>query len=284
VPAAASAAISYGRSPAAGETRGMQVMSQRTAIVTGSSSGMGAATAILLAKRGWNVTVNAVRSLERAEAVAKQCIDAGGRAIVAAGDVSEDADCRRIVSETTKAFGRLDALVNNAGATKFCALSNLDGLTSEDFQRLTAVNVAGPFMMARAAAPALRQSGRGAIVNVSSNAGLTGFGSSIAYAASKAALNTLTLSLARVLAPEIRVNAVAPGFTITPWHGKGMSSDRIGQITDHFRATVPLKRDTTAEDIADTILCFIEGASGVTGQIIVVDSGSHLHVNAPPPR
>jgi len=259
-------------------------MSQRTAIVTGSSSGMGAATAILLAKRGWNVTVNAARSLKEAEAVAKQCEAAGGKAIVAAGDVSQDADCRRIVDETTKAFGRLDALVNNAAITKFCALANLDGLTADDFQRMTAVNVVGPFQMARAAAPALRQSGHGTIVNVSSNAGLTGVGSSIAYAASKAALNTLTLSLSRVLAPEIRVNAVAPGFTITPWHGKGMSNEQVASVTTHFRTTVPLKRSTTADDVADAILWFVEGAAGVTGQLVVVDSGNHLHVNSPPRR
>jgi NAD(P)-dependent dehydrogenase (short-subunit alcohol dehydrogenase family) len=259
-------------------------MSQQTAIITGSSSGMGAATAVLLAARGWNVTVNAARSLKEAEAVAKQCTDGGSGAIVVAGDVSEDADCRRVVSETMKAFGRLDALVNNAAVTKYCALSNLDGLCSEDFQRMTAVNVAGPFMMARAAAPALRQSGHGAIVNVTSNAGLTGVGSSIAYAASKAALNTLTLSLARALAPEIRVNAVAPGFTVTPWHSKGMSDEAVANLTAHFRTTAPLKRNTTAEDIANTILWFIEGASGVTGQIVVVDSGNHLHTNAPPAR
>lgn len=259
-------------------------MAQRTAIVTGSSSGVGAATALMLAKRGWNVTVNAARSLKEAEAVARQCEAAGAKAIVVAGDVSQDADCRRIVEETTKAFGRLDALVNNAGITKFCALPNLDGLTADDFLRLTAVNVVGPFQMARAAAPALRLTGHGSVVNVTSNAGLSGVGSSIAYAASKAALNTLTLSLARVLAPEIRVNAVAPGFTITPWHAKGMSSEQVASVTTHFRTTVPLKRNTTADDVAEAILWFVEGATGVTGQLVVVDSGNHLHVNSPPRR
>jgi 3-oxoacyl-[acyl-carrier protein] reductase len=259
-------------------------MSQRTVIITGSSSGMGAATAVMLAKRGWNVTVNACRSLKEAEAVAAQCAAAGGRAIVVPGDVSLDADCRRIVAEATNAFGRVDVLVNNAAVTKYCPLPNLEGLSSEDFQRMTAVNVVGPFQMARAAAPVLRQSSRGAIVNVTSNAGLTGVGSSIAYAVSKAALNTLTLSLARALAPEIRVNAVAPGFTITPWHSKGMSNEAVASITAHFRATVPLKRDTTADDVANAILWFIEGAPGVTGQVIVVDSGNHLHTNVPPPR
>jgi 3-oxoacyl-[acyl-carrier protein] reductase len=259
-------------------------MSQRTAIITGSSSGMGAATAVMLAKRGWNVTVNASRSLKEAEAVAAQCAATGARAIVVAGDVSLDADCQRVVAETTKAFGGVDALVNNAAVTKYCPLPKLEGLSSEDFQRMTAVNVVGPFQMARAAAPALRRSSCGAIVNVSSNAGLTGVGSSIAYAVSKAALNTLTLSLARVLAPEIRVNAVAPGFTITPWHSKGMSNEAVASITAHFRATVPLRRDTTADDVASAILWYIEGAPGVTGQVIVVDSGNHLHTNVPPSR
>ena len=259
-------------------------MSQRTAIVTGSSSGMGAATALMLAKRGWNVTLNAARSVKEAEAVAKQCEAGGGKAIVVQGDVSQDADCRRIVAETTNAFGRLDALVNNAAMTKFCAMANLDGLTVNDFQRLTAINVAGPFQMARAAAPALRQSGHGAIVNVSSNSGITGVGSSIAYAASKGALNTLTLSLARVLAPEIRVNAVVPGFTVTPWHSKGMSTEAIASITAHYRTSAPLKRSTTADDVADAVVWFVDGAPGVTGQLVVVDSGNHLHVNAPPRR
>lgn len=259
-------------------------MSERTVIVTGSSSGMGAATAVMLARRGWNVTLNAARSVKEAEAVAQQCQAAGSKAIVVPGDVSQDADCRRIVAETTKAFGRLDALVNNAGMTKFCALPNLDGLGAEDFLRLTAVNVVGPFQMARAAAPALRQSGHGAVVNVSSNAGITGVGSSIAYAASKGALNTLTLSLARVLAPEIRVNAVAPGFAVTPWHAKGMNGEQIARITEHYRTTQPLKRDTTADDVAETVVWFIEGAHGVTGQLVVVDSGNHLHVNSPPRR
>lgn len=256
-----------------------------TAIVTGASSGIGAATAVMLAKLGWNVTVNAARSIDRAGEVAKECEAAGAKVIIVGGDVSKDEDCRRIASETEKAFGGIDALVNNAGMTKFCPLTDLEGLSADDFLRMTSVNVVGAFQMSRACAPALRRSmtGRAAIVNVTSNAALTGLGSSIAYSASKGALSTLTLSLARALAPDIRVNAVAPGFTLTPWHTKGMSEQRIDAVADHYERTNPLKRNVTPDDVAETIVALIRSAPSTTGQTLLVDGGDHLHTNAAPP-
>jgi 3-oxoacyl-[acyl-carrier protein] reductase len=258
----------------------------RAAIVTGSATGIGAATAKALAARGWHVLVNASKNVRDAEAVARACADLAGpfgaKVALCMADVAEDADCRRMADQAVRTFGRLDALVNNAAITKFVAMANLDGLTAEDFLRLAHVNVAGTFQMTRACVPALRASGQGAVVNISSNSALTGAGSSIAYAASKGAVNTLTLSLARVLAPEIRVNAVLPGFTNTPWHGKGMSPDRVGRVAEHYRATSALRALTEAEDVADAVLWFIEGAGKVTGQMVVVDAGNHLHVNSPP--
>ncbi len=255
----------------------------RTAIVTGSSSGMGAATALKLAGRGWNVVLNAVNSVKDAEAVAGECEKAGGKAIVAPGDVSDDAVCRRIAAAALKTFGRIDALVNNAAITKAVPAANMEGLSGEDFARLFAVNVTGPFQMIRACLPQLRAA-KGAVVNVSSNAGVTGQGSSVAYSASKGALNTMTLSLARALAPDVRVNAVLPGFTETPWHGRYIGADNAKHVADHFRATSTLKRNTSPEDIADAVVWFIEGAKSSTGQLLLVDAGLHLHINAPPPR
>lgn len=255
----------------------------RTAIVTGSATGIGAATAQLLAKRGWNIVINTSRNMVDAETVARACTEAGGQAIVAQGDVAVDADCRRVVEVATRRWGRLDALVNSAAITKFCAVNNLEGLEAADFQRIMGVNLVGAFQMARACAPSLRASGQGVIVNVSSNAAVTGLGSSIAYSVSKGALNTLTLSLARALAPDVRVNAVMPGFTLTPWQSRSMSPQRLGQVIAHHRTTSPLRRATSAEDVAAAIIGFIDGSLAMTGQFVMVDSGNFLQANLPPP-
>ena len=160
------------------------------AIITGSATGIGAATARALAAAGCRVAVNYTRSRDEAEATAAACRAAGADAITVRADVADDTDCRRLVAETMDAFGRLDVLVNSAGITKFVSGSDLDGLSAEDFQRIYAVNAIGPYQMARAAAPHLKAQGKGAVVNVSSTAGIFGSGSSIAYAMSKAALNT----------------------------------------------------------------------------------------------
>ena len=170
------------------------------------------------------------------------------------GDVSRDEDCRKIVAAAAP-WGRLDALINNAGTTKHVAHGNLDGLSAEDFQRLFGVNTIGPFQMVRAARGLLeagaKASGRAsAVVNVSSVAGISGIGSSIAYAASKGALNTITFSLARALAPLIRVNTVCPGYIDTPWFTKGRGEEAARQVRDSVIARVPLKVASSADDIA----------------------------------
>ena len=246
----------------------------KVAIVTGASSGIGAATALELSKRGWSVAVNYARSADEAGQVAARCRDA----IAIQADVADDAGCRALVQTTLDKWGRLDALVNNAGTTKFVDHADLDGLDADDFLRIYRVNVVGPFQMTRAAAPALKAS-RGAIVNVSSVASQLGIGSSVAYASSKAALNAMTYSLARSLGPEVRVNAVCPGLVETPWH-EGLGDERVHQMAAHYASTVPLKDHARPEDIADAILWLIEGARQVTGEAIFVDGGLHIT----PPR
>ena len=226
----------------------------RVAIVTGSASGIGAATAIELARRGWRVVVNYANSAAGAQQGVDQCVQAG-----------------------ITQWGRLDALVNNAGTTKFVAHANLDGLSAEDFQLIYATNVIGPFQMTRAAASALKDSGRGAVVNVSSVAALLGTGSSIAYAASKGALNTMTRSLARVLGPTVRVNAVSPGFVDTPWMVAGHGGpEKYKQRAEHYSSLVPLKNTCLPADVADTIVWLIEGAPKTTGDNIYIDAGMHM--------
>jgi 3-oxoacyl-[acyl-carrier protein] reductase len=247
----------------------------KVAIVTGSSSGVGAATAKLLASKGCHVTVNYASSADAAKAVAAECESFGVGALVCQANVAEDSDCRKLVDETLAKFGRLDALVNNAGTTKFVPHHKLDGLEKDDFFDIYGVNVVGPYQMVRAAEQALRGSGAASVVNVASIAGVRGIGSSIAYAASKGALLTMTKSLARVMGPEIRVNAVCPGFIQGEWLEKGMG-DNYHKFKNSLEAVTPLKLTCTAETVADSIVAFIEGHSVVTGQHIILDGGHYL--------
>lgn len=251
------------------------------AIVTGSASGLGAATAAILARDGARLIVNYSSSKKEAEETADLCRSAGGDVIVVQGDVSRDDDCRRIATAAAP-WGRLDALINNAGTTKHMAHDNLDGLSAEDFQRIYAVNTIGPYQMVRAARSLLeasaKASGRAAaVVNVSSVAGISGLGSSIAYAASKGALNTMTYSLARALAPLIRVNTVCPGYIDTPWFTKGRGAAGAKQVRDNIVAKVPLKVASQAEDIAE-LVCYLASSksSNMTGELVRMDAGMHL--------
>jgi 3-oxoacyl-[acyl-carrier protein] reductase len=251
------------------------------AIITGSASGLGAATAAILAKDGARIVINYSSSQKEAEETADLCRKAGAEIAVVQGDVSRDEDCKKIVAAAAS-WGRVDALINNAGTTKHMAHENLDGLSAEDFQRLFGVNTIGPFQMVRAARSLLeagaKASGRAsAVVNVSSVAGISGIGSSIAYAASKGALNTITYSLARALAPLIRVNTVCPGYIDTPWFTKGRGVEGAAKIRDAVVAKVPLKRASTAEDVAQ-LVCFLAtpASSNMTGEIVRMDAGAHL--------
>lgn len=248
----------------------------KAAVVTGSATGIGAATARALARAGCSVAINYTRSRDEAEATAESCRREGAEAIVLQTDVSRDDDCRALVAKAVDAFKRLDVLVNSAGITKFVPQSDLDGLSAEDFQRIYAVNTIGPFQMARAAAPHLKAHGDGVIVNVSSTAGIYGTGSSIAYAASKAALNTLTRSLARALAPEISVNTVCPGFVQGRWHLPNLGEGEYEEHVAEWRERSALRMAATPEDVADVIMSFITGPRLVTGQILVADAGAGL--------
>ena len=249
-------------------------------IVTGSSSGVGAATVKMLAERGARVVINYSRSADAASQVEKECIELAGmdaNVLVCQADVSEDADCVNLVQAAVDKWGRLDALVNNAGTTKFADHNDLSALTKDDFNHIYGVNVIGPYQMTRAAESALRDSGNAAIVNVASIAGVKGIGSSIAYAASKGALLTMTKSLARVLGPEIRVNAICPGFIQGEWLKEGMGEERYAQVLAMSEQRAPLGRTCTAETVAETILCFVANTSIVTGESLILDGGSHLN-------
>lgn len=247
-------------------------------LVTGASTGLGAALAVGAAARGAKaVILNYASSAAEAEATAAAVRAAGAEAVLAQGDVADDADCRAIAA-AAEPFGRIDALANNAGVTKFApAHGDLDALSREDFERVYAVNVVGPFQMLRAARPLLEQSGAASVLMVSSIAGVTGIGSSVAYAASKGALNTMTLSLARVLGPNIRINALCPGFIDTPWHRKGLSAEAVERMRETAKRATPLQAASTAEDIADAGLFFLSDASRhITGETLLVDAGMHL--------
>ena len=247
------------------------------AIVTGSAAGVGAATARLFATKGWNVVVNYSRSEDDAKETQAVCQAEGVETLMVKADISDDSECRRLVEETIEKWGRVDALVNNAGTTKYVAHDDLEGLTTEDFERIFRVNVFGVYQMTRAVTPHMKAAGQGAVVNISSIAGVYGQGSSVAYAASKGAVNTMTYSLARALAPEIRVNAICPGFITGRWQEAGMGGTekyeaRIAQVEE----TTPLRRANTPEDIAEAILWFVDGSRWVTGETLLVDAGSHL--------
>ena len=242
----------------------------KVALITGGSSGMGEATAKELARRGWQVAIMFSKNKDEADRVAQET---GGIALQ--GDVAQDADCRRVAKAVLDKWGHIDALVNSAGTTKFVPHADLEGLSADDILGIFRVNFVGPFQMIRACAPALKEV-RGCVVNLSSVASILGTGSSIAYAASKAALETMTFSLARALGPEIRLNIVAPGYVRTPWQIAAHGADGAAQHEKRFAERAPLKAAAEPQDAADAIVWLIEGARRVTGQIIYVDAGMHI--------
>jgi NAD(P)-dependent dehydrogenase (short-subunit alcohol dehydrogenase family) len=247
-------------------------------LVTGGGTGLGAAIAIGAAKAGAKaLLLNYSKSRKEAEATAKAVQAAGAEAQLVQGDVGEDADCRKIAAAAAP-YGKLDVLVNNAGTTKHVPKhADLDGLSKEDFLRIYAINTVAPFQMIRACRSLLEASGSGSVLMTSSIAGVTGGGSSVAYAASKGALNTMTLSLARALAPKIRVNAICPGFMDTRWFSDAYDKETAQRLRDNIKNTTPLQVVSTAEDVADAALFLIsDAARRITGETLLVDAGQHL--------
>lgn len=245
----------------------------KAALITGGGTGIGRATALALAAQGCAVAVNYSRSSDAAEQTAADARELGVEAIAVQGDVASDDDCRRVVAETVDALGRLDVLVNSAGTTVFVDHADLDGVSAEDFHHLYAVNAIGPFQMMRAAEPHLRADGGGEVVSVSSISGVAGVGSSIPYCASKAALNNMTITMARVLAPEVRVNAVAPGFVTGRWWVEGQGQDTHDLVQGVLEKSTPLQGVCTPEDVAASIMGIITGADLTTAQVVVIDGG-----------
>jgi len=248
---------------------------RKAAIVTGSATGVGAATALALARRGYDVLINYSKSEREARESEAACRDAGADTLLLRGDVANDTDCKDIVKAAVARWGRLDALVNNAGISTFIGTANWDALDAAAFQRILGVNVLGAFQMVRACTPHLKAA-RGAIVNVSSVAGSLGVGSSVPYVASKGAVNSMTLHLARALAPEIRVNAVCPGLITTRWFVDGIGQQAYESLKAAYEQSTPLARACTAEDVAEAIAWLIAGAGTVTGELIQLDAGMHL--------
>jgi 3-oxoacyl-[acyl-carrier protein] reductase len=250
----------------------------KVAIVTGSATGIGAAVATGLASRGANVVVNYTKSEAEAKETAAAVKASGAEVRLVQGDVASDADCRRLAAEAQSAWGRIDILVNNAGTTKFVTNhADLEALSAEDFARIYAVNVIGPFQMIRACLEGLRANKNGSVVNVSSIAGIAGIGSSVAYAASKGALNTMTYSLARALAPDVRVNAVCPGYVDTNWFVKQFGRETADRISEAEGKRSLLQRVADGDEIARTVLFFAGPESAnITGETLLSDGGMHL--------
>jgi ketoreductase RED2 len=237
----------------------------RVVIVTGSSSGIGEATARAFDAEGAHVVVNSSTSVEAGEAVAGTL----ARGTYVQADVSDPAACEALVEAAVSRFGRLDVLVNNAGVTEVIAHHDLDAVTDEVFRRILDVNVLGPWRLTRLAMPHLRASGDGSVVNITSVAGVRPTGSSIPYAASKAALNHITALLANVTGPEVRVNAVAPGLIRTPWTADWEF------VHDAMVDRTPLQRSGEPEDVASAVVD-VAASPYLTGQVVVVDGGLSL--------
>lgn len=244
-------------------------LSNKVALVTGGGTGIGRAASIALAERGALVAVNYSRSIAEAQETVQVIREHGGTAIAIQADVSKDQEVQGMINTIVRQFGSIDMLVNNASITRHIPLDDLNAASEEIWDELLDVNVKGMFYCARAASPYMKTNRQGAIVNIGSIAGQTGLGSSLPYAVSKAAVHGLTKSLARALAPFVRVNCVVPGAVATRWwEGR---EEQMHQLAPQLL----LQHLSTPEDIAQLICAALE-QEAMTGQIITVDSGQTL--------
>lgn len=242
---------------------------RKVALITGGGTGIGRAVSLKLAEKQIDLMINYSRSAHEAVETVAAAQDLGVQAIAIQADVADDQSVRSLIRQGLDHFGRLDYLVNSAGTTVYVDMADLEGLTPEVWDQIMNVNVKGLFSVCRAAAPHLKEC-HGSIVNITSIAGIVGMGSSIAYAASKAAAISVTKSLARVLAPEVRVNSVAPGIVMTRWvEGREEHVRRLGENT-------PLGRCCNAEDVAAVVVPLLIDAGMMTGQTVVVDGGAFI--------
>jgi ketoreductase RED2 len=237
----------------------------KVAIVTGSSSGIGESTARRLASEGAGVVVNSASSVDAGRSVAADLTDA----MYVQGDVSDEAQARALVDAALERWGRLDIVVNNAGWTTVIPHDDLDAVTDDVFRRILDVNLFGTWYLTRAAMPHLAATGDGVVVNVTSVAGVRPTGSSVPYAVSKAAINHLTVLLANVCGPDVRVNAVAPGLVATPW------TEDWDNLHAAVAAISPLGRSAVPDDVAEVIVGLVH-SSYVTGEVVLVDGGLNL--------
>lgn len=241
----------------------------KNALITGGGTGIGKAIALRLAKEKANIAINYSRSEKDAQETKKEVEAYGVKCKIYKADVSSDEEIKDMITKVTQDFGQLDILVNNAGITHFVKHEDLEGMKEEFWDDIWAVNVKGLFFCCRAAAPELKKT-NGVIINIASIAGLTGLGSSIAYSASKAAAISVTKSLARVLAPEVRVNSIAPGVVRTRW------IEGQEEHIEHLAGNTPMKRVAVPEDVAELAYGMIAHAGFVTGQTVVVDGGAFI--------
>jgi 3-oxoacyl-[acyl-carrier protein] reductase len=242
---------------------------EQVALVTGASTGLGRATALRLGSEGAAVAVNYARSRAEAESACAEIEGAGGRALAVQADVAEPEAVTEMVRRVEDELGPIGVLVANAAVTEFVPFAELERLTAELWERIYRVNVVGAFLCAQAVAPGMLERGGGSIVFVSSNSTLTGGGSSIPYVASKGALNALTRCLARTLAPSVRVNAVAPGWMLTPWVDKYLPPEVTQSLLASGRAV------TDVEDAASALVD-VAANGAITGQVVVVDAGDDV--------
>jgi 3-oxoacyl-[acyl-carrier protein] reductase len=245
--------------------------SRKVALVTGAATGIGAAAVLALARAGYDVTLNYSSSEKAARDTAAKAEKLGAKTLVIKCDVADEPAVRAMLSQIKERFGRLDVLINNAGTTASWKPKDLDTLSLEEWDRVFAVNVRGLFQVTRAAAPMLKEA-KGCVVNTASIVGLRPGPQPLPYAASKAAVVNLTKTLAWNLGPEIRVNAVAPGWMEGDWM-KRMLKDKYEDLMGKRAKATPLKRVVTADDVAETMLSLVEGNRFVTGEIIVIDGG-----------